>query len=100
MTVKEKTGYWKFKEKARDRALWRTRFGRRSGLVVRQTTEWTFFPGLTQILERKKKKTPSSLRCEEMESMVNHNNLGKYGELNFNVSLCIYIRTGSHTEKY
>jgi hypothetical protein len=30
---KEKTGYWKFKEKARDRALWRT--------------------GSTQILERK-----------------------------------------------
>jgi hypothetical protein len=53
---KEKTGYWKFKEKVRDRALWRTRFGRRYGLVVRHTTEWTFSPGSTPILERKREK--------------------------------------------
>jgi hypothetical protein len=38
--LKETRGYWKFKEEALDRALWRTRFGRGSVPVVRQTTEW------------------------------------------------------------
>jgi hypothetical protein len=36
---KEKTKYCKLKEKALDRPLWRTRFGRSYGPVVRQT-EW------------------------------------------------------------
>jgi hypothetical protein len=36
--LKETRGYWKLKEEALDRTLWRTRFGR-DGLVVRQTTE-------------------------------------------------------------
>jgi hypothetical protein len=36
--LKEKRGYWKLKEEALDRALWRTRFGRRYRHVVRQTT--------------------------------------------------------------
>jgi hypothetical protein len=49
---KEKTGYWKFKEKAPFRALCRTRFGTRYRLVVRQTMEWTLSPGPTPILER------------------------------------------------
>ena len=40
--LKEKEGYLKFKEEALDRALWRTRFGRGCGPVVRQTrmTDW------------------------------------------------------------
>jgi hypothetical protein len=29
--LKEKRGYWKLKEEALDRTLWRTRFGRRYG---------------------------------------------------------------------
>jgi hypothetical protein len=37
--LKEKRRYWKLKEKALDRTLWRTRFGRDYGPVVRQTTE-------------------------------------------------------------
>jgi hypothetical protein len=37
--LKEKKIYWKLKEKALDRTLWRTRFGRSYGPVVRQTTE-------------------------------------------------------------
>jgi hypothetical protein len=37
--LKEKRGYWKLKEEALDRTLWRTRFGRAFGPVVRQTTE-------------------------------------------------------------
>jgi hypothetical protein len=37
--LKEKIGYWNFKEEALDRTLWRTRFGRGYGPVVRQTTE-------------------------------------------------------------
>jgi hypothetical protein len=37
--LKEKKRYWKLKEQALDRTLWRTRFGRGYGPVVRQTTE-------------------------------------------------------------
>jgi hypothetical protein len=37
--LKEKTGYWKLKEEALDRTVWRTRFGRDYGPVVRQTIE-------------------------------------------------------------
>jgi hypothetical protein len=36
--LKEKRGYWKLKEEALDRTLWRSRFGRGNGPVVRQTT--------------------------------------------------------------
>jgi hypothetical protein len=38
--LKDKRRYWKLKEEALDRTLWRTRFGRGYGPVVRQTTEW------------------------------------------------------------
>jgi hypothetical protein len=37
--LKEKRRYWKLKEEAIDRTMWRTRFGRSYGLVVRQTAE-------------------------------------------------------------
>jgi hypothetical protein len=37
--LKEKGRYWKLKEEALDRTLWRTRFGRGYGPVVRQTAE-------------------------------------------------------------
>jgi hypothetical protein len=37
--LKETRGYWKLKEEALDRTLWRTRFGRGYGPVVRQATE-------------------------------------------------------------
>jgi hypothetical protein len=37
--LKENRGYWKLKEEALDRSFWRTRFGRRCGSVVRQTTK-------------------------------------------------------------
>jgi hypothetical protein len=37
--LKEKRSYLKLKEEALDRTLWRTRFGRGYGPVVRQTTE-------------------------------------------------------------
>jgi hypothetical protein len=37
--LQEKTGYWKLKEKALDRTLWGTRFGRGYGPVVRQIKE-------------------------------------------------------------
>ena len=35
--LKEKRRYWKLKEEALDRTLWRTRFRRGYGPVVRQT---------------------------------------------------------------
>jgi hypothetical protein len=38
--LKEKRRYLKLKAEALDRTLWRTRFGRGYGPVVRQTTEW------------------------------------------------------------
>jgi hypothetical protein len=37
--LKVKRRYWKLKEEALDRTLWRSRFGRGYGPVVRQTTE-------------------------------------------------------------
>jgi hypothetical protein len=37
--LKEKRRYGKLKEEAQDRTVWRTRFGRGYGPVVRQTTE-------------------------------------------------------------
>jgi hypothetical protein len=37
--LKEKLRYWKLKEEALDHTLWRTRFGRGYGPVVRQTME-------------------------------------------------------------
>jgi hypothetical protein len=37
--LKEQKRYWKLKEEALDRTLWRTRFGGGYGPVVRQTTE-------------------------------------------------------------
>jgi len=36
--LKEMRGYWKIKEKALDGILFKTRFGRDHGPVVRQTT--------------------------------------------------------------
>jgi hypothetical protein len=36
---KEKRGYWKLEEEALDRSLWRARFERDCGPVVRQTAE-------------------------------------------------------------
>jgi hypothetical protein len=40
--LKERKGYSHLKEKALDRAMWRARFGRGFGPVVRQTTELNF----------------------------------------------------------
>jgi hypothetical protein len=37
--LKEKRGYWKLKEEALDRSVWRTRFGRGYALVVRLKKE-------------------------------------------------------------
>jgi hypothetical protein len=36
--LKEARRYWKLKEEAQDRTLWRTQFGRDYGPVARQTT--------------------------------------------------------------
>jgi len=38
--LKERRGYSHLKEEALDRTIWRARFGRGFGPVVRQTTEW------------------------------------------------------------
>jgi hypothetical protein len=37
--IKEKRGYWKLKEEALDRTLWRTGFGRGCGPLERQAAE-------------------------------------------------------------
>ena len=37
--LRKRRGYWNLKEQALDRTVWRNRFGRGYGLVVRQTTE-------------------------------------------------------------
>ena len=38
--LKERRGYSNLKEEAQDRTMWRVRFGRGFGPVVRQTTKW------------------------------------------------------------
>ena len=38
--IKERRGYSHLKEEALDRTMWRARFGRGFGPVVRQTTKW------------------------------------------------------------
>ena len=38
--LRKRRGYWNLKEQALDRTVWRNRFGRGYGLVVKQTTEW------------------------------------------------------------
>jgi hypothetical protein len=38
--LKERRGYSHLKEEALDRTMWRARFGRGFGPVVRQTTKW------------------------------------------------------------
>jgi len=38
--IKERRGYSHLKEEALDRTIWRARFGRGFGPVVRQTTKW------------------------------------------------------------
>jgi hypothetical protein len=38
--LKQKRGYWKLKEEAFERTLWRTRFGRVYGPLVRHSTKW------------------------------------------------------------
>jgi hypothetical protein len=37
--LKEKRGYWKLKQEALHRSMWRTGYGRGYGPVVRQTTK-------------------------------------------------------------
>ena len=37
--LKERTGYSRLREEALDRAMWRARFGRGFGPVIRQTTK-------------------------------------------------------------
>jgi hypothetical protein len=39
--LKERREYSHLKEEALDRTVWRARFGRGFGLVVRQTAKWT-----------------------------------------------------------
>jgi hypothetical protein len=41
--LKERRGYSHLKEEALDRTMWRARFGRGFGPVVRQTTKWMYF---------------------------------------------------------
>jgi len=41
--LKERRGNSHFKEEALDRTVWRARFGRVFGPVVRQTTEWMMY---------------------------------------------------------
>jgi hypothetical protein len=43
--LKETRRYWKSKEEALDRTLWRTRFGRGYGLVVSQIGMMTMYRG-------------------------------------------------------
>jgi hypothetical protein len=47
--LKEERRYWKFQQEALDRTLWRTRFGRGYGRVVRRTELMNCYIQYTQI---------------------------------------------------
>jgi hypothetical protein len=49
--LKEGRGYWNLKEEALDRTVWRTRFGRSYGPVVRETSWWRWLIGKPQTTE-------------------------------------------------
>jgi hypothetical protein len=67
---KEKIGYWKFKENEPDHALWKTRFERRYGLVVRHTTEWAILSWANPNFGTGGGGKTSSLKRKEMENMI------------------------------
>ena len=46
--LRETREHWTLKEEALDRSLWRTRFGRGCGPVVRQTMVFEYFKGVIQ----------------------------------------------------
>jgi len=48
--VKERRGYSHLKEEALDRTMWRARFGRGFGPVVRQTTKWMNIKWIVSLL--------------------------------------------------
>jgi hypothetical protein len=48
--LKEASRYWKLKEEAQDRTLWRTQFGRGYGPVARQTTTCLFDLSILSLL--------------------------------------------------
>jgi hypothetical protein len=41
--LEERREYWKLKEEALDRTLWRTRFGKGYGLIARQRNGWSSY---------------------------------------------------------
>ena len=47
--LKETKYYWKLKQEALDRTLWRTRFGNGCGLVVRQIAERINYTRFTNV---------------------------------------------------
>ena len=62
--LKDRRGYSHLKEKAVDRTMWRNRFGRGFGPVVRQNTEWMNNPsGHTMALGSNHPLTEMSTRC-------------------------------------
>jgi hypothetical protein len=50
------------KEEALDRTMWRNRFGRGFGLVVRENAEWMSFSGRTMVLRSTQPLTEMSNR--------------------------------------
>jgi hypothetical protein len=69
---KETRVYWKLKEEALDRTLWRTRFGRGCGSVVRHCgmNEWTAVPVILQVCENWTLTKPHETRSETAEMKV------------------------------
>jgi hypothetical protein len=63
--LKEKRRYWKLKEEALDRTLWRTRFGRGYGPVVRQTTK-LMMPVLNETCLQRRKSGPFRIHYRQV----------------------------------
>jgi hypothetical protein len=58
--LKERRGYWKLEEEALDRTVWRTRFGRGCGPVVRQNTKLINRPEEQAVCGRRTDSSASS----------------------------------------
>jgi len=78
--LKERRGYSRLKEKALDRTIWRTRFGRGFGPVMKQTTKW-------------RNKTIVVVYCTCIICILEHHE-------KFPVSVAAYIGEQSRTHKH
>jgi hypothetical protein len=76
--LKGKRVYWELKKEALDRTLWRTRFGRGYGPVVRLTAYWWHVPILMEIIPLYFNKSMAFCMDRQSQQFVVFNNAKLY----------------------